>query len=139
MRIYFTGCVFYLVFSIAFAASPLPSIAGAMLFVVGFGGAFYAAMQTTLVITSVPAEVRGRMMGVLSVCIGTGPLGFYHVGTLADWIGARDAVALIGLEGLVAAIVVSLVWPEIHRRRTGSAPPGRRVRRRLPSGTPRER
>ena len=59
------------------------------------------------------------MMGVLSVCIGTGPLGFYHVGTLADWIGARDAVALIGLEGLVAAIVVSFVWPEIHRRPAG--------------------
>ena len=117
MQIYFWGCVTYLALSIAFAASPLTWIAGATLFVVGVGGAFYAAMQTTLVITSTPAEVRGRMMGVLSVCIGTGPLGFYHIGVLADWIGARDAVALVGLEGLVAAIVVSLLWPEIHRRR----------------------
>ena len=121
MRLYFAGCVFYLAFSIAFAASPFPWLAGAMLFVVGLGGAAYAAMQTTLVILSAPAEVRGRMMGVLSVCIGTGPLGFYHVGVLADWIGARNAVALIGLEGLVAAIGISLAWPEIHRRRRPAA------------------
>ena len=120
MSIYFWGCVIYLALSVAFAASPFPWLAGATLFVVGLGGAFYAAMQTTLVIVSTPPAVRGRMMGVLSVCIGTGPLGFYHVGVLADWIGARDAVALIGLEGLVAAIVVSLLWPEIHRRRAGA-------------------
>ncbi|MCY4451970.1 MAG: MFS transporter [Immundisolibacterales bacterium] len=130
MRIYFWGCVVYLALSMAFAASPFPWLAGTMLFVVGVGGAFYAAMQTTLVITSTPAAVRGRMMGVLSVCIGTGPLGFYHVGALADWIGARDAVALIGLEGLVAAIVVSLLWPEIHGRRPGAARLRRQDRRR---------
>ena len=129
MGIYFWGCVVYLALSVAFAASPFPWLAGTMLFVVGVGGAFYAAMQTTLVITSTPPEVRGRMMGVLSVCIGTGPLGFYHVGALADWIGARDAVALIGLEGLVAAIVVSLLWPEIHRRRGADTGTGRRTGR----------
>ena len=130
MRLYFAGCLFYLVFSIAFAASPFPWLAGVMLFVVGLGGAAYAAMQTTLVITSTPAEVRGRMMGVLTVFIGTSPLGFYHIGVLADWIGARDAVALVGLEGLIAAIVVSLIWPEIHRRPAGTAAPGRRAPRR---------
>ena len=130
MRLLFAGCAVYLAFSIAFAASPIPWLAGIMLFVVGVGGAFYAAMQTTVVIVSTPAEVRGRMMGVLSVFIGTGPIGFYHVGFLADWIGARNAVALIGLEGLVAAIVVSLIWPEIHRRPAGAARARRRARRR---------
>ena len=132
MRLLFAGCAFSLVFSIAFAASPIPWLAGIMLFVVGVGGAFYAAMQTTVVIVSTPAEVRGRILGVVSVFIGTGPIGFYHVGFLADWIGARNAVALIGLEGLVAAIVVSLIWPEIHRRPAGTAR-ARRPRRRRPS------
>ena len=124
MRLYFAGCVLYLALSVAFAASPYPWLAGTALFVVGLGGAAYAAMQTTLVILATPPAVRGRMMGVLSVCIGTGPLGFYHVGLLADWLGARDAVALIGLEGLVAAIAISLVWPEIHRRGAGAAGAG---------------
>ena len=130
MRLLFAGCAFYLAFSIAFAASPIPWLAGVMLFVVGVGGAFYAAMQTTVVIVSTPAEVRGRILGVVSVFIGTGPIGFYHVGILADWIGARNAVALIGLEGLIAAIVVSLIWPEIHRRPAGTARASRPRRRR---------
>ena len=127
MGLYFGGCTVYLALSVGFAASPTPWVAGVMLLAVGLGGAAYAAMQTTLVLLSAPAAVRGRMMGVLSVCIGTGPIGFYHVGLLADRIGARDAVALIGLEGLAALIAVSLVWPEIHRRpaatgRSSSAP-----------------
>ena len=119
--LYFGGCAVYLALSVGFAASPVPWLAGAMLLGVGLGGAGYAAMQTTLVLLSTPAAVRGRMLGVLSVCIGTGPIGFYHVGLLADWLGARDAVALIGLEGLIALAVVSLVWPEIHRRRSPAA------------------
>ena len=123
MGLYFGGCTVYLALSVGFAASPVPWLAGVMLLAVGLGGAAYAAMQTTLVLLSAPAAVRGRMMGVLSVCIGTGPLGFYHVGLLADWLGARDAVALIGLEGLVALIVVSLVWPEVHRRPAAATRP----------------
>ena len=127
--LYFGGCTVYLALSLGFAASPAPWLAGVMLLAVGLGGAAYAAMQTTLVLLSAPAAVRGRMMGVLSVCVGTGPIGFYHVGLLADRIGARDAVALIALEGLVALIVVSLVWPEIHRRRPpATAGPRARLR-----------
>lgn len=120
--LYFGGCAAYLAASVAFAASPVPWAAGAALAAVGLGGAAFAAMQTTLVLLSTPSEIRGRMMGVLSVCIGTGPIGFYHLGVLADWLGARAAVVLIGLEGLVALGAVSLLWPEIHRRR---APPAR--------------
>jgi hypothetical protein len=32
-------------------------------------------MQTTLVLLSVPDRVRGGVMGILSACIGTQPLG----------------------------------------------------------------
>ena len=116
VALYFGGCAAFVVFSIGFAASPIAWLAGVMLLSVGLGGAGYAAMQTTLVLFTTPAEVRGRMLGVLSACIGTSPIGFYHVGLLADWLGAPDAIALIGLEGLIALVVVSLVWPELHRR-----------------------
>jgi len=36
------------------------------------------------------------MLGVLSVCIGTGPLGFLWLGWLADRIGAPEAIAVTG-------------------------------------------
>ena len=137
----FAGCVFYLVFSIAFAASPFPWLAGAMLFVVGLGGAAYAAMQTTLVILSAPAEVRGRMMGVLvRVASAPGRSASTTSGCSRTGSAARNAVALIGLEGLVAAIGISLAWPEYppapkagreRRRRTGrTTSPGLRFARR---------
>lgn len=128
--LYMWGCAAYLAASIAFAASPVPWAAGAALVAVGLGGAAFAAMQTTLVLISTPPEIRGRMMGVLLVCIGTGPIGFYHLGLLADWLGAREAVMLIGIEGLVALGAVFLLWPEIrHRgalpaRESASGPPG---------------
>ena len=37
-------------------------------------------MQATLVYLSSPPEMRSRMLGVLSVCIGIGPVGFVALG-----------------------------------------------------------
>ena len=87
-----------------------------MLFVTGLGGAAFSSMQSTLVFLTASPEVRSRMMGVLSVCIGTGPIGFAHLGLLADWLGAPTAVTIIALEGLVALVVAGLVWPELRGR-----------------------
>src|SRR3954447_11723510 len=46
--------------------------------------------------------MRGRMCGVLSVCIGSGPIGFLALGVLADIIGASPGAALSGGVGLGA-------------------------------------
>ena len=45
-------------------------------------------MQATLVYLAAPVDMRSRILGVLSVCIGTGPIGFVWLGWLADLIGA---------------------------------------------------
>ena len=65
-------------------------------------------MQTTLIYRAVVPAMRARMLGLLSVCIGVGPIGFLQVGLLADAIGARGAIITIGLEGLAA---LALSWP----------------------------
>jgi hypothetical protein len=65
-------------------------------------------MQTTLIYRAVTPSMRARMLGLLSVCIGIGPIGFLQVGLLAEAIGARGAIVTIGLEGLVA---LALTWP----------------------------
>jgi hypothetical protein len=57
--------------------------------------------------------MRSRMMGVLSLCIGTGALGFFHIGVLADWLGTQMAVATCALEGLLMLLIVRLIWPEV--------------------------
>ncbi|WP_431269092.1 hypothetical protein [Dankookia sp. P2] len=41
-------------------------------------------MQATLVYLLSPPEVRMRVLGLLSVCIGLGPIGFLALGLAAD-------------------------------------------------------
>jgi hypothetical protein len=53
------------------------------------------------------------MLGLLSVCIGIGPLGFVHLGLLADAIGAHYAVALSAAEGLLALWLTRSWWRSI--------------------------
>ena len=53
------------------------------------------------------------MLGVLSVCIGTGPIGFVHIGWMADLIGAQWATATSGLEGLAALALTWRWWRHI--------------------------
>ena len=52
-------------------------------------------------------------MGVLTVCIGTGPIGFLWLGWLADRIGAHNATALTGVLGLLALAATWRWWKEI--------------------------
>jgi len=39
------------------------------------------------------------VLGVLTVCIGLGPIGFLHLGLLAELLGARLACIVTGAEG----------------------------------------
>ena len=54
-------------------------------------------------------------MGVLTVSIGTCPIGMLHVGLLADMFGAGNAIVIMAIEGLVALGLVALFWPELRR------------------------
>ena len=72
-------------------------------------------MQSTIFFLAAPAAMRSRVMGILTVSIGAGPLGMLHVGLLADWLGAPAAVALIAGEGLLALALAVLIWPELRR------------------------
>jgi hypothetical protein len=47
------------------------------------------------------------------VCIGTAPIGFLHIGLLANLLGAPMAIAILSGEGLVALAVACRVWPEV--------------------------
>ena len=94
----------------------LPS--GAFLALEGIGAGIFAAMQAALVLLNTPPQMRSRMMGLLSVCVGLCALGFLHIGLLADWVGAQNAVLICTAEGLVALFLVCWTWPEIIARQT---------------------
>jgi MFS family permease len=107
---YVGGVTIYLVMLIAFALVPMPLIAGSALLFTGLSGAAFSIMQATLVYLSAPPEMRSRILGVLSVCIGTGPVGFIALGMLADAIGAPWATAASGFAGLLALLLTRRLW-----------------------------
>jgi MFS family permease len=106
-RTYLAGVVSYLVMLTVFALAGGPITAGAALLLTGIGGAGFSIMQATLVYLAAPPEMRSRVLGVLSVCIGLGPIGFVHLGLMADAIGAPWATVTTGIEGLLA---LGLTW-----------------------------
>jgi predicted MFS family arabinose efflux permease len=107
---YVGGVTVYMVMLIVFALVPVPSIAGSALLFTGLGGAAFSIMQATLVYLSAPPEMRSRVLGVLSVCIGIGPIGFVALGWLADGIGAPWATAAAGFTGLLAMLLTRPLW-----------------------------
>ena len=110
---YVGGTALYLLATVAFALAPEPWGAGSALVVTGLASSCFGVMQSTLVYVLAPPEVRSRVFGVLAVCIGTAPIGFLHLGLLADWIGAPYATALIGAEGLLAIALTRRFWRTI--------------------------
>lgn len=110
---YVGGVALYQVGVVIFALSPgvVPAAAGLLL--TGLSGAAFATLQATLVYLAAPPEMRPRIMGVLSVCIGTGPLGFLWLGWLANLVGASTATALTGGLGLVVLLALRPLWRAI--------------------------
>src|SRR5579875_2335036 len=109
-RLYCGGVLVYLAMLMLFALAPQPLLAGAALLMTGISGAGFSTMQATLVYLAAPAGMRSRIYGVLSVCIGVGPLGFLHLGLLASLIGAPMATVAIGIEGFLALAVSWPLW-----------------------------
>lgn len=108
------GAALYLTMIAAFSFAPGVAWAACALLLIGIGNAAFAATQATLVYQVTPPELRSRALGVLSVAIGTGLIGFLHLGLLASAIGPRVATAVIGVEGLLALALSWRWWRAIR-------------------------
>ena len=85
----------------------------ALLAVMGLVESGFAAMQATLVMLSVPDRVRGGVMGILSACIGTQPLGTLTIGLLAAGIGTPLTFTVNACAALL--VIVPLALPLVRR------------------------
>ncbi len=108
--LYVGGTAMFMIMAIAFALAPSAPIGGGVLVILGFCGAGFSIMQATLAYLSAPVEMRGRILGVLTVCIGIGVIGYVHLGLLADAMGARAATILMCAEGLLALVLTRRYW-----------------------------
>ena len=121
-RIYLLSSFVFLLGVLGFALSDRFPLSLALNLICGVSLAGFSVMQATIMFLAARPEMRSRVMGVLTVAIGAGPLGMLHLGWLADWLGAAAAVQVMALEGLVALALTALIWPETWRA-TDLAPP----------------
>ena len=99
-------------FMASLAVMPLmPGYAAAclVLTVGGLGLALFGNMQTSVILTAVPAALRSRQMGLITVCIGVAPLGQVLIGLLAEQFGTRGGVVISAVTGLAALGAIALL------------------------------
>ena len=116
-QIYFGGAVLFLVGILIFSLSDAFWLSLPTLLLGGLGIAGFAAMQSALIIAYAPTELRNRAMGVLTMCIGVGPIGVLIVGILAEQLGAATATLISSAIGCASMVACGLAWPDMTRRR----------------------
>lgn len=114
-QIFLFGSCIYVGFLFFFSFSGTYALSLTLLFLAGIGHAGFSVGQSTLAFTRPTPEIRGRIMGVLSMTIGIQPLGILHVGLLAEYFGGSIAVMIMTAECLIALVVCWYLWPEMQR------------------------
>jgi MFS family permease len=114
-RMMVSGSFVFLFALVATALAPWYALAFVLLLVGGLGTAAFSSMQSTLVLTNAPAAARSRVLGIITVCIGTGPLGVLAVGALSDWLGASRAMMVMAIAGIAALAAVRQISPAMRK------------------------
>lgn len=84
-----------------------PFLAAAILFVCGAAMVTYLASSNTTVQSTVPDELRGRVMSVYFLVFGgVTPLGAFVAGSLAEHLGASATFGVVGVVTVVATLVM---------------------------------
>ena len=87
------------------------ALAAAVLVITGLAQIVFTSSVNSTMQVTVPDGMRGRMMSFyVLVFVGVTPAGAFLVGVLAERFGVSRACALGGAAGLVAVLVVTLVW-----------------------------
>ncbi len=113
-QLYYFGLMGYLVFAFitGWMVSSIPM--GITLFIVGLMCAGFTTMQSTLIYSASPPEMRGRLFGVVVICIGTGLIGFANIGLMGELFGASTAIRIVALEGLIPLILIGFGWRQLR-------------------------
>ncbi len=112
-QIYVFGLALSLAFCAVYASAGAATPMGLALLIVGVGASGFSAMQTTLLILNSDKADRSRVMGLLSVCIGSALIGFAWLGLAANWIGPRMAVIASAVIGLLSLLAIWMKWRDV--------------------------
>jgi MFS family permease len=83
---------------------------------VGFGFMMFVNLANSLIQTTVPDELRGRVMSIFTLSFfGLFPLGSLLSGTVASYIGETTTVTISAFLLLTMAFLMHLRFPELRR------------------------
>jgi MFS family permease len=111
--IYVGGVALHLALTPVFVLATWAPLGGAALFGMGVGQAMFGVTQATIVYSAAPAHMRSRMLGLLTMAIGTAPIGVGHLGWLADALGVHVAGTIVAAEGALALWLARRWWRAI--------------------------
>jgi predicted MFS family arabinose efflux permease len=118
-RAYVGGSLLACLAVLLFALARSFPVALVCLVFVGLGTTTFGTMQTTILLTRTSAAMRGRVLGLQALTIGSAPFGALELSALVAHVGAAPAVAL---NAAVCAAAVALVgWRSGLARRRSDA------------------
>ena len=127
IRIYMGSSLLYLLTITLFSQSNTYWASLLILFLSGIGMSGFAAMQSAIMVYTSSQEMRGRVMGSVTMFIGFGPLGALGIGMLAGFYTIATAVMITACIGIACTLIVFIVYPSMRTSKepkqdiTGSA------------------
>jgi MFS family permease len=106
-QIFVGGSLLVAMMVICLALSPIYALSLLLTLLIGMAQSGFGTMQSAIVLINATERSRGRLMGILSVCIGTQPVGTLGVSFLASIIGAPLATAAFSALALVLMLPVA--------------------------------
>jgi MFS family permease len=101
---------------VAYAAAPNLAVGAVTIFAVGFLYLGALSSFTTIAQLRSPPELRGRVLSLLMVLLGTlYPLGSILQGAIADRVGLRATTAGAGVLMAAALLLVRMLRPDLGR------------------------
>ena len=127
IRIYMGSSLLYLLTITLFSQSNTYWASLLILFLSGIGMSGFAAMQSAIMVYTSSQEMRGRVMGSVTMFIGFGPLGALGIGMLAGFYSIATAVMITACIGIACTLIVFILYPSMRTSKepkqdiTGSA------------------
>ena len=112
---------------ILFALSSIFAVSLAMVVVVGAVLQIAMTSKITLVQMVAPDYIRGRVMGIRYIILGTGTLGILLLGVGAEVLGPAVALVLMGLFALVLVMLILAAIPELRQLREPTGVSGAQI------------
>jgi predicted MFS family arabinose efflux permease len=132
-NVYTGGSAFMMMSAIGFAWSPWYLLSFFWMFSAGLGLAALAAMQGVFPLEAVAPDQRGRAMGAIVLGVGLQAIGMAVMGAIAELVGPREAIAIMGTVGIGSLLLLRTLFPALR----DSPDPGLASRRReIPTRNP---